>query len=99
MIEDKILQVCKEECGKNVTKEDILTDTKKCNFCDIPYIILEQEKRRNDNMKEDEGITWHVSPLLDWDFIMPRYTEKQKQEMVDKIREMRQKRKEEGDVE
>lgn len=41
---EELLQVC-SECGKQNTKEKVLADIRKCNFCDVPYIILEQEKK------------------------------------------------------
>ena len=33
---------CKKNCNRDVTLDDILTDTKYCNFCDVPYIYIEK---------------------------------------------------------
>ena len=44
---DKYVEYCKQHCKKrDITIEEILTDTKKCNFCDIAYHII---KMREDN--------------------------------------------------
>lgn len=37
---------CKECWGETVTIEDILTDTSRCNFCDVPYCFLEYINKR-----------------------------------------------------
>lgn len=39
-MDDEILKFCVKCCGKKTTIKHILNDTEKCNFCDVPYIIL-----------------------------------------------------------
>ena len=38
---NRILRFCKSNCNREMTVEEVLTDTDKCNFCDVPYIILQ----------------------------------------------------------
>lgn len=35
------LKICKIECDKEMTREDVLEDVE-CGFCDVPYILLER---------------------------------------------------------
>ncbi len=47
MTEKDYLEICLEDCGKMMTKEDII-NSPDCNlFCDVPYILLEIERREN----------------------------------------------------
>ena len=47
---EEYLEICEEECGKNVTKEEIVNSLD-CNFCDVPYIILEIEREEQNDRK------------------------------------------------
>lgn len=38
------IQECIDHCCKLMSCKDVITDTCQCNFCDIPYIILEDIK-------------------------------------------------------
>ena len=51
-ITQEIKKICKLECNKEVTIHEILNDTEKCNFCDIPYVYLEYEKMEKNNKLE-----------------------------------------------
>lgn len=42
------LTVCKKECNKEMTLADVTTSTD-CNFCDVPYILMEADKLNNYN--------------------------------------------------
>ena len=45
-LEEEIVQHYCNKCrGKPTTVEYILNDTKECNFCDVPYIILEEIRK------------------------------------------------------
>ena len=36
------IRVCKKDCNRKVTPCEVVRDVD-CGFCDIPYIILEEE--------------------------------------------------------
>lgn len=40
----KYLETCKVQCNKKMTEEDVLDDVE-CGFCDLPYIIIEHQRR------------------------------------------------------
>ena len=40
------IKYCQENCKPDATIEEILRDTTRCNFCDVAYIILEDEEER-----------------------------------------------------
>lgn len=44
-----LFSICLRDCGKEMTYDKCVTD-KNCNFCDIPYILIDLKKL--DNSKE-----------------------------------------------
>lgn len=50
-LEYEVRAFCKTNCNKDTSIEEILEDTEKCNFCDLPYIIVNmktEEKEENE---------------------------------------------------
>lgn len=41
----KYLETCKIQCNKEMTEEDVLNEVD-CGFCDLPYIIMEHQRRQ-----------------------------------------------------
>ena len=37
------IEFCKKECRKEMTFEDVTTSTE-CNFCDVPYVLMDLDK-------------------------------------------------------
>ena len=44
--EDEILDCCLKVCGIKTTREYVLNSLD-CNFCDIPYILIELERKED----------------------------------------------------
>lgn len=43
MIDDDYVEYCRKNCNRKVTIKDIINDVEhNCNFCDVPYIYLEE---------------------------------------------------------
>ena len=47
----RTLSECRELCGREMTLKEICTN-KCCNFCDVPYIYLEQLPKENERLKQ-----------------------------------------------
>ena len=53
-LEEKVVRWCRKNCTNDITLEEIL-DTKRCNFCDIAFELVELEKKINGETIEKEG--------------------------------------------